>query len=143
MRAVVCGANGAMGKLLCGILGDEAVGKVSLDGENGVPKTFEELGDVQADVVIDFSHHTAVGALMDFCIGRNLPVVVATTGQTAEEKEVIAEAARKIPVFFSANMSIGVALVAELAKKLEEKGKEMNLSIRLQREDIFEAMHRV
>jgi ACT domain-containing protein len=33
--------------------------------------------------------------------------------------------------------------VAELAKALEEKGKEMNLSIRLQREDIFDAMHRV
>jgi len=33
--------------------------------------------------------------------------------------------------------------VAELAQKLEEKGKEMNLSIRLQREEIFKAMHRV
>ena len=33
--------------------------------------------------------------------------------------------------------------VAELAQKLEEKGKEMGLSIRLQREEIFEAMHRV
>lgn len=33
--------------------------------------------------------------------------------------------------------------LADLARKLEEKGKEMNLSIRLQREDIFEAMHRV
>ena len=33
--------------------------------------------------------------------------------------------------------------LATLAQKLEEKGKEMNLSIRLQREDIFEAMHRV
>ena len=33
--------------------------------------------------------------------------------------------------------------LADLAKQLEQKGKEMNLSIRLQREDIFEAMHRV
>ena len=33
--------------------------------------------------------------------------------------------------------------LADLAKRMEEKGKEMNLSIRLQREDIFEAMHRV
>ena len=33
--------------------------------------------------------------------------------------------------------------VVELAQKLEEKGREMNLSIRLQREEIFEAMHRV
>ena len=40
MRAIVCGANGAMGKLICGILGDEVVGKVSIDRENGVPGTF-------------------------------------------------------------------------------------------------------
>ena len=49
MRAVICGANGAMGKLICGILGDEVAGKVSIDGENGVPKTFDELGAVEAE----------------------------------------------------------------------------------------------
>ena len=55
MRAVVCGANGAMGKLICAALGDAVIGKVSIDGENGVPKTFEELGAVDANVLIDFS----------------------------------------------------------------------------------------
>ena len=52
MRAVICGANGAMGKLICGILGEEVVGKVSIDGENGVPRTFDDLGPLRADVVI-------------------------------------------------------------------------------------------
>ena len=47
MRAVVCGANGAMGKLLCAHLGNEVAGKVSIDGENNVPRTFQELGDVR------------------------------------------------------------------------------------------------
>ena len=51
MRAVLCGANGAMGKLICGLMGDEIVGKVSIDGENGVAKTFAELGPVEADAV--------------------------------------------------------------------------------------------
>ena len=60
MRAILCGANGAMGKLIDGILGAEIVGRVSIDGENNVPKTFEEMGKIDADVVIDFSHHTAV-----------------------------------------------------------------------------------
>ena len=41
------------------------------------------------------------------------------------------------------DVSVSELPVTELAQKLEEKGKEMNLSIRLQREDIFEAMHRV
>ena len=129
MRAVICGANGAMGRLICEILGDEVVGKVSIDGENGVAKTFDELGAVSADVLIDFSHHTAVGALMDFCTRKNLPVVVSTTGHTPEEKEIIAEASKKIPVFFSANMSIGVALLAELAKKAASVFPTANIEI--------------
>ena len=66
MRAVLCGANGAMGKLIDGILGGEIIGRVSLDGENNVPKTFEELGTVEADVVIDFSHHTAVADVLAY-----------------------------------------------------------------------------
>ena len=49
-----------MGKLICDILGEEVIGKVSIDGENNVPKTFSELGKCDADVVIDFSHHSAV-----------------------------------------------------------------------------------
>ena len=55
MRVIVCGANGAMGQLILAALGNEAAGKVSLDGENGVPKTFAELGKCDADVIIDFS----------------------------------------------------------------------------------------
>ena len=46
MKAVLCGANGAMGQLISGILGQELVGKVSLDGANGVARTFRELGKV-------------------------------------------------------------------------------------------------
>ena len=64
MRAVLFGANGAMGKLISGLLGEEIVGKVSIDGENGVAKTFAELGKVEADVVIDSSHHTAVADVL-------------------------------------------------------------------------------
>ena len=66
MRAVLCGANGAMGKLIDAILADEVVGRVSIDGENGVSKTFAELGTVEADVVIDFSHHTAAADVLSY-----------------------------------------------------------------------------
>ena len=66
MRAIVCGANGAMGKLICANLGEEVVGRVSIDGENNVPKTFAELGKVEADVLIDFSHHTAIADVLAY-----------------------------------------------------------------------------
>ena len=117
MRAVICGANGAMGKLICGILGDEVVGKVSIDGENGVAKTFDELGPVQADAVIDFSHHTAAPEVIRYARAIGAAAVIGTTGHTPEEKALIQEAAEDIPVFFSGNMSLGIAVLCRLARE--------------------------
>ena len=117
MVSVVCGANGAMGKLICGILGDQVAGKVSIDGENGVPMTFDELGEVKADVVIDFSHHTAVGDVLAYARKIGAAAVIGTTGHTSEEKEAIYAASKEIPVFFSGNMSLGIAVLCRLAKE--------------------------
>ena len=116
MRAVVCGANGAMGKLICGILGDDVVGKVSLDGEKGVPKTFSQLGPVEADVVLDFSHHTAVADVLAYAKSIGAAAVIGTTGHTPEERALIGDAAQKIPVFHSGNMSLGIAVLCRLAR---------------------------
>ena len=116
MSFVVCGANGTMGKLICDALGEEVVGKVSIDGENGVPRTFGELGKVKADAVIDFSHHTAVEQVLDYARAIGAAAVIGTTGHTPEEKELIFAAAREIPVFYSGNMSLGIAVLCRLAK---------------------------
>ena len=117
MRAILCGANGAMGKLIGQILGDEIVGRVSIDGENGVPKTFAELGQVQADVVIDFSHHSAISDVLAYGKAIGAAVVVGTTGHTEEEKAQIFAAAGEIPVFYSGNVSVGIAVLCRLAKQ--------------------------
>ena len=117
MKAVVCGANGAMGKLIREILGDEAVGLVSLDGENGVPKSFAELGKVDCDVVIDFSHHSAMADVLNYAMEIGCAAVIGTTGHTPEEKALLSVAAEKIPVFFSGNMSLGIAVLCRLAKE--------------------------
>lgn len=117
MKAVLCGANGAMGKLIGDILGQDVVGKVSIDGENGVCKTFDQLGPVEADVVIDFSHHTAVADVLAYAKKIGAAAVIGTTGHTEEEKAMIYEAAKEIPVFFSGNMSLGIAVLCRLAKQ--------------------------
>lgn len=117
MRAVLCGANGAMGKLIDGILGSEVAGRVSIDGENGVPKTFDELGPVDADVVIDFSHHTAVADVLSYAEKIGAAAVIGTTGHTDREKALIEDAARRIPVFYSGNMSLGIALLCSLTRQ--------------------------
>ena len=129
MKAVICGANGAMGKLICGILGEEVVGKVSIDGENGVPKTFEELGAVEADVVVDFSHHTAISGVLDYAKKIGAAAVIGTTGHTEEEKALIYAAAKEIPVFLSGNMSLGVAVLCRLAKEAAKYFPDADIEI--------------
>ena len=137
MKVLIHGSTGRMGKILCDLLnagypGLELAARVSpeeiADPANCVYTSLSEV-NCDAECVIDFSHHTAVSGLMDFCIARNLPVVVATTGHTPEEKAVITAASQKIPVFFSANMSIGVALLAELAKKAASVFPTANIEI--------------
>lgn len=117
MKAIVFGANGAMGKLIDGLLGDQVVGRVSLDGENGVPKTFSQLGKVEADVVVDFSHHTAVNEVLAAARSLGCGVVIGTTGHTREEKQLIYDAAEQIPVFFTGNMSLGIAVLCKLVRQ--------------------------
>ena len=117
MKAVICGANGAMGKLICDILGDEVVGKVSIDGENNVPKTFADLGKVEADVVVDFSHHSAVADVLAYAKEIGAAAVIGTTGHTPEEKERIHNAAKEIPVFYAGNVSLGIAVLCRLVKQ--------------------------
>ena len=117
MRAILCGANGAMGKLIDQILGDQVVGRVSIDGENNVSKTFAELGNVGGDMLIDFSHHTAIADVLAYAKAHNCAVVVGTTGHTPEEKELIYKAAETLPVFYSGNMSLGIAVLCRLAKQ--------------------------
>ena len=129
MRAILCGANGAMGKLIDGILGEEVVGRVSIDGENGVPKTFDELGAVSADVLIDFSHHTAVADVLNYAKANGCAAVIGTTGHTAEEKELIYAAAREIPVFYSGNMSLGIAVLCRLAKEAAKYFPDADIEI--------------
>ena len=79
-------------------------------------KTFAEC-TAEADVIIDFSHHSMTNDLLDFAEARNLPVVLATTGQTDEEKERIRKAEQIIPVFLAANYSLGIATLTDLVKR--------------------------
>lgn len=117
MKAIVCGANGAMGKLIREQLGSEVVGCVSLDGANGIPKTFEELGKVDADVLLDFSHHTAVYDVLAYAKTIGAGAVIGTTGHTPEEKEAIFAASKEIPVFYAGNVSMGIAVLCRLVKE--------------------------
>ena len=71
----------------------------------------------KADVIIDFSHHSALPSLISYATSNKIPLVVATTGHTDEERKLMTDAANTIPVFFSRNMSIGVNLLIDLCRR--------------------------
>ncbi|MBR1780379.1 MAG: 4-hydroxy-tetrahydrodipicolinate reductase [Oscillospiraceae bacterium] len=70
-----------------------------------------------ADAVIDFSNPAALEGLLSFCTQRRLPLVLATTGYSEEQLRQIEAAAKVIPIFRSANMSLGINVLMELVKK--------------------------
>ncbi len=140
MKVIINGIGGRMGKevarlavegmrnsqLVCGI---DAFSKEDCVCDAPCYRTFDEAANLSADVVIDFSHHTVTEELLSFCVSKNLPVVVATTGHDERELELIKNAAKHIPVFFSANMSLGVALLCELAKTAAKTMPDADIEI--------------
>lgn len=124
MKIILNGARGKMGSAVWNMLeagkrGMEIAAGVDPAADGSDPRIFKSLADYrgEADVIIDFSNHACTGILMDYAEQRKLPCVVATTGQVSSELERIHAAAEKIPVFLSANMSLGVALLADFARR--------------------------
>lgn len=118
IRMIVTGALGRMGTITRErIAQSEEFSLVA--GVDTQAETVKDIADCkeQADVIIDFSHHTAAPGIMQWAKEHGVAVVMCTTGHTPEELAQIHAAAKDIPVFHSANMSLGVALLAELAKK--------------------------
>lgn len=124
MKITVNGSNGRMGCEVVKMLLDEVRGcTLAAAVDVNAPEaanypTFSSLENVNvdSDCIIDFSHHSATLAVVNYAVSSGLPAVIATTGQTDEELEYIKAASKSVPIFFSANMSLGVALLAELAK---------------------------
>lgn len=131
MKVLISGALGAMGREVISLLKEGNRGGICIGGvdinakkaENGalyaeIPLAEDfENAPAGADVIVDFSNHLATRSLTDYAVKAGIPLVIATTGQTGEERAAIEEASKKIPVFFASNYSLGVALLAELAKK--------------------------
>ena len=124
MKIIVNGIDGAMGSILSRVISEtddmEVIAGVTPTGADGAYKSMGEYTG-PADMVIDFSNHAVTGELMAYCMERKLPVVVCTSGQTDEEMDCIKEASKSIPVFKSANMSVGVAMTARVVKEIASK----------------------
>ncbi|MCR5522260.1 MAG: 4-hydroxy-tetrahydrodipicolinate reductase [Clostridia bacterium] len=78
--------------------------------------SFDEADGLKADVVVDFSNPAVFDSMLDYCLKTGTPLVACSTGLSDEQTKALREAAKKIPVFKSANMSLGVNLLCELVK---------------------------
>ena len=123
MKIIIHGIGGRMGAevarlTLSGMRGAELLCGVDPYGTlNGALcyDAFDKV-DGKADCIIDFSHHSATKVLLDYAVRTGTPVILATTGHTEDELEAIRIAAESVAIFHAANMSLGVALLIELAK---------------------------
>ena len=120
---LLCGCNGKMGQVIthcvkertdCRIAAGIDISGASQDDYPVV--TSPEQLDWDADVMIDFSHPSALNALLDYALKHKTPAVLCTTGYSLEQVQSIHEASKRIPVFYSGNMSLGINLLIALAK---------------------------
>ena len=128
VKAIMHGCNGHMGRVITDIIknteGIELVAGV--DKYTKVPNdypVFESIDacDVEADVIIDFSNAAAADELLDYCVEKQVPVVLCTTGLSEEQLEKVEESAKKVAVLKSANMSLGINLLMKLLKEAAVK----------------------
>ena len=123
IKVIMHGCNGRMGQVISQIIdADESVEIVAgvdryMGIENSYP-VFEsvEKCDIEADVVIDFSNAAAVDGLLDYCVEKQIPVVLCTTGLSEEQLQKVEDASKKVAILKSANMSLGVNLLMKLLK---------------------------
>ena len=106
---------GAMGKVVEANVSsnEQIIGIVAQ--ETGV--SFADLKE-KPEVIIDYSHPALLGSVCDYAIANNVPVVIATTGHSAEQIEQIKDLATKVPVLYSGNYSLGVILLNRLVKQI-------------------------
>ncbi len=134
MKILVNGACGRMGIVLRKMIEEGRQGAslaAAVDAYGSGEDILKSLSDFrgEADCIIDFSNHAATMELCAYAAARGLPLVVATTGQTAQERETIRETSKKIPVFFSGNMSLGIAVLTSLARQAAEMFPDADVEI--------------
>ena len=126
------GCNGKMGQVISNLLANDTEAKISFgfdintEKKNSYP-VYDDISKIaqKADVVIDFSHPALLSSLIEYCKQNKTGAVIATTGLSDEQIEGINELSKEVPVFRSANMSLGINLLISLVKKaaaiLEDK----------------------
>ncbi|MBO5054772.1 MAG: 4-hydroxy-tetrahydrodipicolinate reductase [Lachnospiraceae bacterium] len=123
-NVIMHGCNGKMGRMIAGLIQEDeeitlVAGVDAFDeGKNPFPvfKNIKEC-DMKADAVIDFSAAPAVDDLLEYCVEKQLPCVLCTTGLTGQQLSKVEEASKKVAILKSANMSLGINMLLKILKE--------------------------
>ncbi len=122
-RIILSGCNGRMGKMITHCVASrddcEIVAGFDINTESLSYPVYAKPAqcDVTADVIIDFSHPAMLDSVLTYATAHALPIVIATTGLSDDQLTAVRKASSQTAIFSSANMSLGISLLAELAKK--------------------------
>ena len=124
IRAIMHGCNGHMGQVITQLIreddGLEIVAGIDLVDcrDNGYP-VYTNIWDCReaADVIIDFASAQATDELLKYGVERQIPMVLCTTGLSKEQLDAVEEAAHKVAILKSANMSVGINLLLKLLRE--------------------------
>ena len=127
-RIILCGCFGKMGRVITQLVSNrmdcEIVAGVDLFEDTADFPTYASLDDVResADVIIDFSRPELLTDILGYTAEHpGVSAVLCTTGYSAEQVEALKAASSSQPIFYSRNMSLGINLLVELAKKARDE----------------------
>ena len=139
VKVGIVGSTGRMGKhLIENTMEDEALTLAALhvfdELKTDVPDDVLITNSMDAlleacDVIIDFSAPAATEALCEAALKNPTPLVVATTGFTEHQQNLLTQASKEMPVLYSSNMSAGIALLKQLVEQVSATLKDFDIEI--------------
>ena len=137
INIMMVGCNGKMGQVISRLVSETEDMKITagVDISNALSNSYPVYKEpnkcqTRPDVIIDFSNPKGLDALLNYATEEGIPLVMATTGLSQSQIKQLETASCQIPVFFSANMSLGVNLIIDLVQKAA-KVLERNFDIEI------------
>lgn len=128
VKILLNGCNGKMGKIVAQTIQNYSNVKIvcgidtSINSNSPFPVYDNILNcSEECDVILDFSRPSALDSLLQYAKNKKIPLILCTTGYTDEQIQKIENASKQIPIFRSANMSIGINILNKVLKKITSK----------------------
>lgn len=137
-RVIMHGCNGKMGQVITNLIKDDPEIEIvaGIDVYQGIQNSYPVFSsmkecNVEADAIIDFASAKAIDDLIEYCVDKQVPVVLCTTGLSEEQIAKAKEASQKVAVLKSANMSLGINVLMKLLKQVAPLFAEAGFDIEI------------